>query len=185
MPRNLRRGGRGRGLSVVNSRLTRLQNQIKGHEIRPRGDPSAIVTRPWTNVVVPITSSASGIDTAALVAALAAQVGGTANNIHIKLRACQVWGPLPNAVYTATLSPSTLSVRFFALKELPASADVRHLATDAPSGMNRARVGYEWPVSDQNKILRNDDGTNPIIQVSSVGEGLSYIAHFHLVYRTA
>lgn len=160
-----------------------------GHKLKVPSLPPQFISIPWHEVIVRSQAAVSSFNVFSIITLLRSQLHLTSNQaIDIRIRNARIWGPLvafnsgplgPLRVrfhtLTPTLSPNTVPAPFYALLE-----DM----IDYPDQTNRARLGFEWPLSQQSLSLSTIATVNgpPIIEITE-GNTDGLLVYFRVWWR--
>lgn len=163
---------------------------MMGHKINPAIDPPAFVDRPWNDWTFSrsdVTLAAQQVDQVTVGDIInqirarcnIAAVGDTAsdNYIQLRIKRAQVWCTVAD-----TLLQPDLDVNFYELSgdNKVVRKQIRDLGT-----LNRpAKVGYQYPVTDSQDVLDNDNASNIILQSVAVSTGSVITSRVSLLWRS-
>lgn len=168
---------------------TERERVMNGRKLKVPSEPPQFVAVPWHEVTIRSQTNAASFNVFAIITLLRSQLHLTTNQpIDIRIRNVRIWGPLvafsagplgPLRVRVHTLSPTlapnSVSSPFYALLE-----DM----IDYPDQTRRARIGFEWPESQQSlslSTIATVDGP-PVIEITE-GNSPGLLLYFRVWWR--
>jgi len=145
--------------------------------------PPDFVSAPWYNLIVRIDNPATTLSKAQVQMAIESQLGFTfATNSEVRLHRVRVWGQLVDTASSAPLQPVNMLV--FDPFSLSATSRVLEQITGYPDQVNRAALGYEYPLAQRQTTVRLDTTlTAPILALN--GMGPNSVVYLNLEWRSA
>lgn len=167
-----RRRGATRAVGVSRAEFNALKHKISGRELKPSVDPPAFVVRPWNSYtyeasVNVVDASTEQQTTLSLITArIRANMGiATAATLEFKIQKAYVWATSQGPDFTRP----GVDVRFCEISSNGSSnPSIRSQQQDIGTLNMPAHVGYEWPSTDSKEVLRESQGTDPLILRCSV-----------------
>lgn len=172
-----RRRQRNPGVSSSKRQIAALRDEMMGHKLKPAIDPPPFVERPWNDWTFSRTDTTTStfqvdeITVGDIINQIRARcniaaVGDSSSDNYIQLRIqrAQVW-----CTVAETLLQPDLAVSFYEL-----SGDnkvVRKQLRDLGTLNRPAKVGYQYPVTDSQDVLDNDNAGNIILQSTATSTG--------------
>jgi hypothetical protein len=185
-----RRRQRNPGVSSSKRQIAALRDEMMGHKLKPAIDPPTFVERPWNDWTFSRTNSTnasfevSTITVGDIIDQIRARcninaVGANSSDNYIQLRIqrAQVW-----CTVAETLLQPDLAVSFFEL-----SGDnkvVRQQLRDLGTLNRPAKVGYQYPVTDSQDVLDNDNAGNIVLQSTATSTGSVVTYRVKLLWRS-
>lgn len=166
---------------------------FRGRELRIPPMPTEFTSRPWWPLVVRLENSGTSLGLASLGANLRTQLGFAADvPVAFKLKSVRVWGPLVSFVGTGPLAPLSVAI----LDPFGQNAQNSGTATTAtrvleqftryPDQVNRACIGYEYSIAQQNLALSLQGipvGSDlSLLQLTGAGAGT--VIYFYVLWRS-
>lgn len=176
--------------SVVKRQINSLKQEMMGHQLRPAVDPPAYVDKPWNdwtfsrtedllqdyNVVeITVGDIINQIRSRCNINAFG--VNSSVNVIQLRIQRAQVW-----CTVAETLLQPDLDVSFFEL-----SGDnkvIRKQLRDIGTLNRPAKVGYQYPVTDSQDVLNDDNASNIILQYQAVRQGSNITTRVKCLWRS-
>lgn len=185
---NPKRGGRKNrpsgAVAVPASGLkSELRRRFNGLAVTPQQDPPDVIDVPWNTLTINYGGTASAGYTnyraSTLVATLAAQLSITTPDTHqleIRVLSFRAWA----------LTGPRIGYRAYDYTPRPVqdgNATVLKEQEDAAAKNHWARVGFIWPASAQNVVLRSEPTPVFDLEVSAAGEDVT--VRVNILWRTA
>lgn len=162
---------------------------MNGRKLKVPSEPPQFVAIPWHEVTIRSQANASSFNVFAIITLLRDQLHLTSNQpIDIRIRNVRIWGalvpfttgplqPLRVRIHslTPTLTPSTVTNPTYALLE-----DM----IDYPDQTRRARIGFEWPESQQSLSLSTIATVTgpPVVEITE-GNTSGLLLYFRVWWR--
>jgi hypothetical protein len=178
------------GVPSAKRQVNRLRNEMMGHKFTPAIDPPGFNERPWNDWTFSRTDSTAGqfqVDTLT-VGDIITQIRGRCNinavgpnsldnYIQLRILRASVW-----CTVAETLLQPDLAVSFFEL-----SGDnkvVRKQLRDLGTLNRPAKVGYQYPVTDSQDVLDNDNAANIVLQSTATSTGSVNTYRIKVLWRS-
>lgn len=161
-----------------------------GRRLKVSSEPPPFVAIPWHEVTIRSQANVPSYNVFAIITLLRDQLHLAGNQaIDIRIRNVRIWGPLVSFgggplgplrvrihTLTPTLAPTSIPSPFYALLE-----DL----IDYPDQTRRARIGFEWPESQQSlslSTIATVDGP-PVIEITE-GNASTLLLYFRVWWRS-
>lgn len=164
MPRNKTKRNNNQ-LQSLRTQVNNIKRSMNGSKIRVPADPPSGVQIPWNQLTVKVsieTESASEITVGILRKMILQTIFLEDTHFELKIKSYRAWGPSDHP-------DSQLMVAAFDLSDVDEGRlEPISVLSDFGGNAYRAKVGYQWPVSQQNQVLVTDVAANTsIIEVEN------------------
>lgn len=167
-----------------NAAATIPKVEIRGRKLKVSPHPPEFVPVPWFNVTLRM-EGLTDLTSIGLILALKQQLRiNTLTLFDVRIISVRGWGPLVAMNSTTSLQP--LRVTFWSLfpgpgnTTAPSTYSIQEEVFDYPDQVRRAAVGYEYPLAQQQFVIRQT--AQPILHITD-GSGAGNVFYFRLLWR--
>lgn len=154
-----------------------------GRELKVPSEPNEFTSRPWYNLVVRIANPSSTVSANDISSAIVSQLGlETGTGITLRLHSVKFWGQLVPTSGSSVLTPVTLRIFDPVGQNTGTTARVLEEYTRFPDQVQRASVGFEYPLAQQCVSLTPNSGPQIL---SLVGAGTNSVLYFYISWRSS
>jgi len=171
------RRGRGQGgRGQLKSAISRLRKEINGFRHKTRNtDPTAVVVRPWYNLVVEIKDAQNIVVVDILNYIVRQGFGAATDKLTVRMQSFNAWG-----AGQPSQEGSDIQCLVYSLESADQLEPIIHMI-DEPDMSRRAHLGYTWSTAQRQIPLSNKDKS--MILLNGFGAKIPTV-HFNVLWTS-